>query len=196
MDKTTNVTHVAIDMQRLVAEQTAWHSPTVMTILPNVLRLSAALPERSLYARFNVPYDVEEAHGSWKAFYRRWPMVTGRVLDPTLLDLVGPLADLARPGQIFDKLGFSIFSAPTLDAQLRALTTDTLILSGVETDVCVYSSALAAVDLGYSVVLAADALSSPDEQAHHAVLTQLAPRLPEQIKVMSTAAILEAYLAP
>lgn len=194
MDKTANVTHVAIDMQRLVAEQTAWHSPTVMAILPNVLRLSAALPERSLYARFTVPYDAEEAHGSWRAFYRRWPMVTGRELDPTLLDLVAPLADLARPDQIFDKFGFSIFSAPTLDARLRALKTDTLILSGVETDVCVYSSALAAVDLGYSVVLAADALSSPDEQAHHAVLTQLAPRLPEQIKVMSTAAILEAYL--
>src|SRR5260221_612300 len=90
----------------------------------------------------------------------------------------------------------SIFSAPALDARLRAWNTDTLILSGVETDVCVYSSALAAVDLGYTVVLAADALASPDDRAHHAVLTRLAPRLPEQIKVMSTNAILKAYAMP
>jgi nicotinamidase-related amidase len=196
LDQTINVRHIAIDMQRLVAEKTAWHSPAVITILPNVVRLSAALRERSLYARFTVPYDVGEAKGSWKAFYRRWPMVTGRVLDRALLDLVAPLADLADPDQIFDKLGYSIFSAPTLDARLRAWNTDTLILSGVETDVCVYSSAMSAIDLGYSVVLAADALASPDERAHHAVLTQLAPRLPEQIKVMSTDAILKAYAAP
>jgi nicotinamidase-related amidase len=196
LDQTKNVRHIAIDMQRLVAEKTAWYSPAALTILPNVVRLSAALRERSLYARFTVPYDVGEAHGSWKAFYRRWPMVTGQVLDPALLDLVAPLAELAGPDQIFDKLGYSIFSAPTLGARLQAGNIDTLILSGVETDVCVYSSALAAVDLGYTVVLAADALASPDDQAHHAVLSKLAPRLPEQIKVMSTDAILKAYATP
>lgn len=183
-------------MQRLVAEQTPWHSPIVTAILPNVLKLSTALREQTLFARFTAPYDIAAARGSWKAFYRRWPMITGEVLDPTLLDLVAPLAELARPDQLFDKLGYSIFSAPELDGQLRRSKVDTLILSGIETDVCVYSSALAAVDLGYFVVLAEDALASPDDHAHHAVLTQLAPRLPEQIKIMSTDAILHAYAEP
>jgi len=184
------VRHIAIDMQRLVAEQTAWHSPIVMDILPNVLRLCRAFPERTLYARFVAPQDIDDAHGNWKAFYRRWPMITGARLDPALTDLVAPLAALAKPDQVFDKLGYSIFSAPGLHPALQQAGVETLILSGIETDVCVYSSALAAIDLGYVVVLASDALASPDEQAHRVVLDRLALRLPDQIKVMTTDEIL------
>lgn len=185
--------HIVIDMQRLVAEETAWHSPIVMAILPNVLRLCTALREQTLYARFSVPFDSESAHGNWKVFYRRWSMITGRVLDPSLTNLVEPLAALAHLDQVFDKLGYSIFSAPDLDDRLRSANIETLILSGIETDVCVYSSALAAIDLGYSVVLASDALASPDEQAHRLVLERLAPRLPDQIKVMTTQEIETEY---
>lgn len=182
-------------MQRLVAEQTAWHSPIVMSILPNVLRLSTALRDRTLYARFVAPRDVDAAEGSWKAFYRRWPMITGEALDPALLDLVPELAEIAAPDQVFDKLGYSIFSAPSLHRRLRSEGVDTLILSGIETDVCVYSSALSAIDLGYYVILAADALASPDEQAHDAVLRRLAARLPDQITVLPTSEILAKYSA-
>ena len=192
MNQSTNFRHIAIDMQRLVAEQTVWHSPIVMAILPNVLRLSTALRGRTLYARFTAPYDVEEAHGNWKTFYRRWPMITGRVLDPALVDLVTPLAELATPDQVFDKLGYSIFSAPELHAKLQQSCVDTLILTGIETDVCVYSSTLSAIDLGYLVVLVSDALASPDERAHRMVLDHLAPRLPDQIKIMTTDEILAA----
>jgi hypothetical protein len=109
LDQTIDVRHIAIDMQRLVAEKMAWHSPTVLTILPNVVRLSAALRERSLYARFTVPHNVGEAHGSWKALYRRWPMVTGQALEPALLDLVAPLADLAGPDHLRQARLFDLF---------------------------------------------------------------------------------------
>lgn len=180
------IRHVAIDMQRLVAEDSAWHSPIVMTILPNVVRLSRTLKLETLYARFIAPYDEAAAHGSWKAFYRRWPMITGRALDPALIELVGALAELAEPDQIFDKLGYSIFSNPVLHERLRGEEIDTLILSGIETDVCVYSSALSAVDLGYQVVLASDALASPNDDAHRVVIDILATRLPDQIRVMTT----------
>ena len=193
MHQLTHFKHIAIDMQRVFAEETAWYAPSLMAILPNVTRLSAALREQTFYARFTVPDDADAAHGCWKSFYRRWPMVTGREMPLAMFDLVAPLAKLATPEQVFDKLGYSIFSAPALDTLLRNAKTETLILSGVETDVCVYSSVLSAIDLGYSVVLAADAMASPDEQAHRAVLEQLAPRLPEQIKVMTTDEILRLY---
>jgi len=193
MHQLTHFKHIAIDMQRVFAEETAWYAPSLMAILPNVTRLSEALREQTLYARFTVPHDVDAALGCWKPFYRRWPMVTGREMPPAMLDLVAPLAELATPEQVLDKLGYSIFSAPALDTLLRNAKTETLILSGVETDVCVYSSVLSAIDLGYSVVLAADAMASPDEGAHRAVLEQLAPRLPEQIKVMTTDEILRLY---
>lgn len=188
-----NFRHIAIDMQRLLVEDTAWYSPTVAAIVPNVAKLSEAFRHVTLYARFVAPHDVEDAEGCWKAFYRRWPMIIGKVLDPALLELVEPLSTIAEPSQIFDKSGFSIFSSPELEKKLRASSIDTLILSGTETDVCVYSSALAAVDLGYNVVLAADAMTSPDHLAHRSVIETLAPRLPEQIRIMDTAAILNAF---
>lgn len=185
--------HIVIDMQRLVAEQTAWHSPAVAGILPNVLKLSSAFRDETLYARFVTPPNIDAAHGCWKPFYRRWPMVTGEQLDPRLLDLMEPLAKLARPHQLFDKSGFSIFSSQGLDACLKSAGVDTVILSGTETDVCVYSSALAAIDLGYVVIIASDAVSSPDSEAHRLVLATLAPRLPEQIRVLDTDAILRTF---
>ena len=196
MENRNNIRHVVIDMQRLVAEQTAWYTPVVMRILPKVLRLATALRERTLYARFVAPYDEAAAHGNWKAFYRRWPMITARELDPALIELVEPLAALANPEQVFDKLGYSIFSAPDLDPALQKSNVGTLILSGIETDVCVYASALQAIDLGYFVVLVEDALASPDEEAHRAVIDRLARRLPDQIAIMAMDEVLATYAPP
>jgi len=185
--------HVAIDIQRIVMEPTAWHSPSVVDIIPNVLTLSEAFSEQTLFARFAVPPNVESATGCWREFYERWPMITGQELDPHLLDLAPPLAKIAKADQVFDKPGFSIFSSPSLHDRLQEDGVAILILSGTETDVCVYSSALGAVDLGYRVVLVEDALSSPDAEAHRTVLQLLAPRLPQQIRVMSTAQVLAEF---
>jgi nicotinamidase-related amidase len=119
-------------------------------------------------------------------------MLTGEQHDPTLHDLVQPLKAIARPEQIFDKPGYSIFSNKDLHGQLRQKGVRNLIFSGVETDVCVYSSALQAVDLGYRVVIATDAVASTEGAAHRAILDCLAPRLPEQILLFPTATILSA----
>ncbi|MDX3926858.1 MAG: cysteine hydrolase [Shinella sp.] len=186
-----NALHIAIDMQRIFAENTPWHTPAFATILPNVVRLCAARPGRTVFARFVVPRSAAEASGCWKAYYRRWTAMTGDALDPAMLDLVEPLGKFATVGSIVDKSTYSIFAVPGFAERLMAEEVDTVIMSGVETDVCVYSSVLAAVDLGYRVVLAADALGSADGEAHAAVLTHLVPRLPEQIQVMTTAAILD-----
>jgi nicotinamidase-related amidase len=76
---------------------------------------------------------------------------------------------------------------------LQAAGVDTLIFSGVETDVCVFASVLDAVDAGYRVILAEDALASGCELAHSAVMDNLAPRLSEQIEILSTQAILHLW---
>lgn len=188
-----NALHIAIDMQRLFAEDTPWHTPALATILPNVLRLCEAKPGRTVFARFVVPQSVEHASGRWKAYYRRWTMMTGDALDPAMLDLVEPLSALATGASIIDKSTYSVFAVPGFADRLAAEDVDTVIISGVETDVCVYSSVLAAVDLGYRVILATDALGSADGKAHATVLEHLAPRLPEQIELLTTAAILDQW---
>ena len=185
-----NTLHVVIDMQRLFAEETPWFTPALAGIVPNVQRLAEARPERAVFARFIVAQRPEEAKGRWQAYYERWKTVTLGELDPGMLDLVAPLAAFAQPGSIVDKETFSIFGAPGFIDRLDSEDVDTLVFTGVETDVCVYASALDAVDLGYRVVLASDALASGDMMAHEMVLTRLAPRFSEQIEILTTEAIL------
>ncbi|MBO9196825.1 cysteine hydrolase [Rhizobium sp. 16-449-1b] len=188
-----NALHVVIDMQRLFAEETAWHTPAIAGILPNVVTLSQARPAETLFARFVVPRNAAEAKGRWKDYYRRWSSVTLDELDVGMLDLVAPLAAIARPGSIVDKETYSIFGSPAFAARLQGSDIDTLIFSGVETDVCVYASVLDAVDAGYRVILAKDALASGDMKAHAMVIDILAARLTEQIEILSTETILNLW---
>jgi nicotinamidase-related amidase len=188
-----NTLHVIIDMQRLFAEETAWHTPAIANILPNVLALSQARPFDTVFVRFVVPQSAGDAKGRWKNYYRRWSSVTLDELDVAMLDLVAPLAAIAGPGSIVDKETYSVFGSPGFLERLQGSATDTLIFSGVETDVCVYASVLDAVDAGYRVILAADALASGDMKSHAMVIEILAPRLSEQIEILSTEAILNLW---
>lgn len=184
--------HVVIDMQRLFAEETVWHAPAMQDILGNVVTLCRRMPSETLYARFIVPATADEAPGCWKPYYERWSTLTGDHHDPDLHDLMEPLKAIAPAAQVFDKPGYSIFSNETMHARLQEKGVSTLIFSGAETDVCVYSSVLHALDLGYHVVIVTDAVASSDNAAHRAVIEQLAPRMPEQIVLLSTEAILNA----
>ncbi len=179
--------HIVIDLQRLFAEPHGWHVPSIADILPNVLTLCQTSAEKTLYSRFITPPNPQSATGRWQNLYEAYPEVTG--LNPAILDLIHPLNQIARPTQIFDKTTYSIFPAV-----LPHLTqTDTLILSGAETDACVYASALSAVDLGLRVILATDALTSSDQAAHDATLHIIARRLPNQVDLATTAEIIAAW---
>lgn len=188
-----NTLHIVIDMQRLFAEETAWHTPAIARILPNVLALCEARPSEAVFARFVVPKTASHAKGRWKNYYDRWSSVTLDELNIAMLDLVAPLAAISTPESIIDKETYSVFGSPGFAQRLEASSIDTLIFSGVETDVCVYASVLHAVDAGYRVILAEDALASGDMDAHAAVIEKLAPRLSEQIEILSTAAILNLW---
>ena len=80
-------------------------------------------------------------------------------------------------------------------ASLARRGTETLILSGVETEVCVLATALDAVDRGLHVVLATDALTSGSAAGHSAALEAVYPRFDQQIESATTAAILAAWPA-
>jgi nicotinamidase-related amidase len=182
--------HLCIDMQRLFAEQTDWYTPGMAVILPQVVALSA---RPSLFARFMVPETADHATGQWRDYYRRWAQFTGRTIDPALLDLMAPLAALAGPGAVIDKVTYSVFEAPGFAARLAAEGVEALVFSGVETDVCVLASLMAAVDRGFRVVAAVDALSSSNLTAHQAVIDHVLPRMADQVEIVPTAEILAAW---
>ncbi|MDZ4276652.1 MAG: isochorismatase family cysteine hydrolase [Erythrobacter sp.] len=179
--------HIVIDLQRLFAEPHGWHVPSIADILPNVLTLCQTTGPKTLYSRFITPPKPEYAPGRWQNLYQAYPQVTG--LDPAILDLIDPLIQIAQPSQIFDKTTYSIF--PAIQPHLGQ--TDTLILSGAETDACVYASLLSAVDLGLRVIIATDAVTSSDQAAHNATLNIIARRLPAQVECATTAEIIAAW---
>jgi nicotinamidase-related amidase len=188
-----NAIHLVIDMQRIFAERTDWHAPTMADVLPAILRLAEARPDRTLYSRFTVPEHADAAPGRWKTYYERWSMFTGQTMDPGLVDLVDPLKAMALPSNVYDKPTYSLFKTPAFVERLAEGGIDTIVMTGVETDVCVLATLFAAVDRGFRVVAVSDALTSSDEASHRAIMDLLLPRMPEQVCIADTDSVLAAW---
>jgi len=188
-----NSLHVAVDMQRLFAEPTAWHTPDLMAILPVVERLSAASPERTVFSRFITPRNPEVAVGSWQRYYRHWRALTLARIDPAQLGLVSPLTRLTPPALVVDKRVHSVFDSLSFQEILRHRKIDTLIFSGVETDVCVLASVLQAVDKGHRTLVVRDAVASSSAEGHRATLEAVLPRFDQQIEVVDSDDLLRSW---
>lgn len=185
--------HVCIDMQRLFAEKTVWHTPTMGAIIEPIERLVAGALGQNTFTRFVTPPRPEDARGIWRGYYRHYPSVTRARMPEEMLDLIEPLATLVPPARVCDKTGHSAFNSGDFMRLAEDSGAGTLVLSGVETDVCVLATALDAIDHGYGVIIAADAVTSSDENAHDATLTHVYPRFSQQLRVMQTRAIIDEW---
>jgi nicotinamidase-related amidase len=185
--------HLCIDMQNLFAEETPWHTPWMKRVLPVVAEIAGRHAERTIFTRFIPPTAPEEMPGSWRRYWERWEELTLRRLDRRLLDLVPPLDRFAPPADVLDKRFYSPFHGTGLAQRLRERGADALVVSGAETDMCVLAAVLDAIDLGYRVVLATDALCSSSDETHDALLTLYHERFGQQIEAAETEAILSAW---
>jgi nicotinamidase-related amidase len=131
--------------------------------------------------------------GMWQRYYSRWHTATRECLDPRLLELMPPLAALCPPAAIINKTRYSGFTEPHLLGHLRQRRADALIISGSETDVCVLATVLAAVDLGYRVIVARDAVCSSSDEGHDMLMRLYHTRYTEQIETADTEAILSRW---
>jgi nicotinamidase-related amidase len=187
------ICHVAVDMQVYFAENSEWASPATLAILPMVERLAAHAPARTIFTRFMPPHAEAHATGQWQTYYRRWASVLGQNNDPAIYDLLPPLRRFVPPAHVVDKPTYSAFEAPGFLETLARLGCETVILSGVETDVCVLATALTAVDRGIRVILATDAMASGSAEGHDRILDTLVPRYDRQIETASCSTILERW---
>lgn len=68
--------------------------------------------------------------------------------------------------------GMAPFTGTNLDATLRGYDIDTVVLSGVSTNIALPGAATEAVGLGYNVVLAEDCSAGATAETHHMQITQ------------------------
>lgn len=180
-------------MQRLFAEPGPWCVPWLPRVLPNVVEIASRHPERTVLTRFMPPAEPEQMPGAWRDYYRHWRAMTRTELDERLLELVEPLQRLAPPARICDKAVYSAFGHRGLAEWLRQRGTDTLVVTGGETDVCVLATVMGAIDRGFRVVLPTDALCSASDGTHDAMLLLFRERFSQQVAAVSTEQVLDAW---
>jgi nicotinamidase-related amidase len=81
---------------------------------------------------------------------------------------------------------WSAFAGTDLNAQLEALGVTQIVLAGIATSFGIESTARHAYDLGYSVVVATDAITDPRLESHTGSIERVFPALGQ---LDSTAAI-------
>ena len=87
------------------------------------------------------------------------------------------IIDALRPGAgelVVDKNCSSPFNGTGIDQMLRNMQLETLVVTGIATDMCVESTARDAGDRGYNVVVVEDATATFFAEHHYAALSALA----------------------
>ena len=185
--------HVAIDMQRLFAEPGDWYTPSLSKIVENVIRITQHNTTQTVFTRFITPKSEHEAQGVWQHYYRHWVAVTQQHMAVAKLDLIEPLQAYTPAATTIDKTTYDVFQSQAFIDLLHDKKPDTLVFTGVETDVCVFASVLSAVDQGYRVIVVIDAVTSSSEQAHKAVIDLILPRFEQQIEAVKMTELLKYW---
>ncbi len=118
------------------------------------------------------PYKLERSRRAGAEIGSKGPLGRLLVRGEVGHDFVESLRP--RPGEIvIDKPAYSGFSHTTLHQTLTKRSIETLIITGVTTEVCVSSTLRSAVDLGYRCITVSDACASGDPDLHEAALAMI-----------------------
>jgi nicotinamidase-related amidase len=185
--------HLCIDMQRIFSKGSVWETPWMERVLPVIADIAARFAERTVFTRFITPENAGDRPGQWQTYYRRWQAATRAKLPPNQLELVAELGRFVPPATVIDKPAYSAFFCSRLEGFLQQKSVRTLVVTGAETDICVLSTVLDAVDRGFRVVIVEDALCSSSDTGHEALMTMYRTRLQEQIELVTAEMLPELW---
>src|SRR6187401_600261 len=94
---------ICVDMQRMFAEGTEWKMPWLERVLPNIVAITSAHPERTIFTRFIPARKPGQGMGMWRHYYERWGSMTIDRLGPEMIGIVPELASFVPPARTFDK---------------------------------------------------------------------------------------------
>ncbi|WGD49192.1 cysteine hydrolase [Bradyrhizobium sp. CB1650] len=185
--------HLCIDMQNIFAPGGLWATPWMERVLPTIVAIVARYQARTIFSRFITPHDPKDRPGQWQSYFRRWSQATRRHIAPSGLELVPALARFVPPAHVIDKPAYSAFSNASLASLLIEKRIGTVVVTGAETDVCVLSTVLSAVDLGFRVVIVQDALCSSSDVGHDALMTMYRTRFHGQVDLVTAEELAEFW---
>ena len=114
----------------------------------------------------------------------RPPLITAGTPEADIVPELAP-----RPAElVVPKHRWSAFHGTYLDAALRARRADTIVLCGGSTEIGISSTAYAARDLDYNLVIVSDACTSAKADLQAQLMREAFPRL---ARVRTTAQVLE-----
>jgi nicotinamidase-related amidase len=114
-------------------------------------------------------------------------------LGAGMVDLVPELARFVPPARVFDKHVYSPWIGSDLHQSLRSVGVDTFIITGGETDVCVLTSVLGAIDWGFRVILVTDTLCSSADETHDAMMNVYMNGFGEHVETVTTQTLLDSW---
>lgn len=174
---------VVIDPQRIFADPSSqWASPEFPAAMSSIERLAAHVgPERTVVTRWLPTADRTTA---WGDYFRAWPFADVPAGDP-LYELVDAARTLSAHPTVdeptFGKWGRQLAGIVGHDASL--------LLTGVSTDCCVITTALAASDAGRRVTVVRDACAASTSENGEAALHVMG-LFPPQVTLADTADLL------
>jgi nicotinamidase-related amidase len=180
----SNGVHLCIDMQNIFAPGGVWETPWMERVLPAIADITARYAARTVFTRFITPLHPEDRQGRWRRYFAKWECATRSKLPPEQLELVPTLRRFAPPATVIDKPAYSAFADSSLASFLHEKRISTVVITGTETDVCVLSTVLDAVDRGFRVVIVEDALCSSFDAGHDALMTLYRNRFAEQVELV------------
>ncbi len=173
---------LVVDAQEVFLRVSDWHIPSFSGIIKNISALANFFGASTLFSK-HVPPSTS-AKGTWNDFYKNWNYIGS---DPTIWEIATPLKGLNR--MEFAKATYSCFGSPEFLEITR--NTSHLVIAGVETDCCVMATVLDAIDLGISITVVTDAITSPSKIAHDGAL-EFFKRVPLQVLTATTEEILRS----
>ncbi|MDQ6869960.1 MAG: cysteine hydrolase [Pseudomonadota bacterium] len=118
------------------------------TVLPRVAAIAKRFPERTIFTRFIPPQKPEDMPGMWRRYYENGGRRRENISTHDCWTSCRLFQIWLPTALVIDKPVYSAFAGHQLHHELMRRRSDTLILTGAETDVCVLSTALGAIDHG------------------------------------------------
>ena len=172
-------------MQNVFADPgSPWATPGFASVLDHNRALIEAFGDRVVFTRFVAP---SRPSGAWVDYYRDWPFALVGDDDP-IYDLVAALPHDGHPVVTRPRFGKWDHARDSLRDAIG--DANEIVLTGVSTDCCVLSTALAAADAGVAVHVVDDACAGLSPEDHARALDAMRLYAP-LITVTSTAAVLD-----